>query len=315
VSGTITIPASGGSFDIEELDGPKLSGTRDGPTGIRTFKVPWTKVEAFLGYVFPPIVNRGTAWSFPDPQTFTLGTSPSFSHLLAIAYEVEPFDPDATTGIDANNLRNYLDTVGSRITISYGPAPYDKSRKDWIAKGSSLCVDWSTEFSAQMLRLGKPGWVWVTQVSKPPIKSEEVSLGKMVPCEEHNLEWLYVPEPPLNTIRATIGCVNNDKFLFNAPPETLLLVGARTRRSWTVTGQECYTVSYKILDRWIKSSVQPYVGWNFVWNPDRNPPGWDQPAYASGSSGSDNYDSYLYKRMDFKDLFKRDDTFDVKQQN
>ncbi len=311
----------------EELPGsPTFSGSRDGPKATRVLKIAWSDVDTLLGEFFPEAIETGNGWIFPVSVAF-----PGKTWLQALDYSVKPYDGDNTTGHDANGVRDYSDDTGAEVTINYGIPPYDPNREDQTGDGQQILADHSIAFSAEMLKLGTPGWRWsgVPDRDDPgkgiPITNEDASLGKLVPSIEHTLTWNYVPSPPFYRLAQLVGCVNADTALFSAPVGTLLFSGAELRRSYTTTGAEAWKATFKFLQRWIKDVanvtgtknfsgvdiVVPaqkvvVIGWNHVYNPLGN--AWDMP-YRQGPDGQ--YHG-IYEYANLATLFDRDTSDDTR---
>jgi len=291
-------------IEFDELpNSPTFAGGRDGPSAQRLFKVAWPTVEAFVLLFFPAAIRTGRGWRFPISATF-----PGLPWISAQAFKAEAWDIDKTTGYDSDGVRAY---DFAKVTIDYKAPEYDSSDngQDPAQDGNQILADHSLAFSAEMLKLGVSGWYWETD--DEPIKNEEASIVKLVAHIEQTLSWSYVPYPPFNTISRSVGCVNSDEKLFYAPKETLLFTGAEVKRSYqSLTGDESWKVTYKFLQRQVKSGTADDIGWNHFWRNDLGK--WDKPQSFTGDPtnpadviNSDLYD-YVYPSVDFADLFYAD---------
>lgn len=318
-----------GGISYEEMPGsPSLSGSRDAHKGIRKFLVPWGNVGAFLLEFFPGAEDRGDRWNFPQPAAF-----PGRSWLLALTYNVEPYDPDAidtsgtderTRGLDADGVRAYKSDLGALVTIEYGVPPYDTLKLDFTSDGATILIDTEYDHSAEVLKLGKSGWKW--GADNLDIKAEDAQLGKIIPQVEYNCTWFYVPEPPFWTIQASVGCVNKTAFPYDCPVNTLLLAGAKIKRLYSMADEFSYTIHYKFLQKWVKTAeidlneglpVYDQIGWNHIFRTDKkdSPPFWDYPYYGEANPGSGTGATtrqFLYPEMDFKKLFLRDQSWNTR---
>lgn len=282
---------NGISFD--ELPGsPTLSGGRDGPKAQRKFKVAWSDAEAFIGIIFPAAIRTGNGWIFPISLEF-----PGHPWMSAQTFKLEPFDDNMTPGYDSNVVRSYH---WAKITIDYEAPEYDKSDsgRDPNRQGDQILADYSSAYSAEMLKLGISGWFWETRDENDhlvPIKNEEASVAKVIAQIEHTLTWHYVPSPPFRTIARMVGCVNNDEVLFYARQDTLLFTGAELKRSYhSMTGAEAWKVTYKFLQKCVGALTT--IGWNHFWRNDTAT--WDRVRTEGGE--------YVYARQDFAQLFYAD---------
>lgn len=295
----------------DELSGsPSFSGGRDGPKAQRRFKVAWTDADRFLGIYFPAHIQTGKGWIFPVSQVF-----PGKTWMSAESYKLEPWDPEMTTGYTSDGVRSYNH---AKITIEFNVPEYDPSDdgKDPAQEGDQILADYSSAYSAEMLKLGVSGWMWngpdKAGTRYGPIKNEEASVVKVVGQIEHTLAWNYVPSPPFRTISQSVGCVNSDEKLFYAPAQTLLFTGAEIKRSYhSQTGAEAWKVNYKFVQRCVRGYANTYgtpefvdIGWNHFW---RNEVGyWDAPFTGSVSNMQ-----FVYREAKFANLFKSDGSGDT----
>lgn len=107
---------------------------------------------------------------------------------------------------------------------------------------------------------------------------------KLIPSIEHNLRWKFVLNPPWDTIRATLGCVNEAKYplFFNAPAGTILFTGLSGSQQFYWTGRvvapglstpgtvrtKPWNLDFKFSERYINDAGGVY-GWNHVWSPSK----------------------------------------------
>ncbi len=312
------MPTTKGGIEYEEMPGSPTWGANpwDAPTGQREFKVASKDVTNFILEIGPIPTEVGRGWHWEEPASF-----PGKRWLVAVGYGVKPFDPDKTSGTwrptplhatsNCNELRVYPDAVGWIVTVYYGVPPYD-TVTDWTSDGSTILCEEARVYSAEMLKLGIAGWKWKND--KSTVKSEDQSIGKLVPQTEYSVVWRYVPRSPFKTIAKTLGCVNRQDVLldrvklFDAPQETLLFIGAEVKRSYVAGAayNQIWTISYKFVQRWVQTSsegkdIGTPIGWNHVFRNDINPPDWHRVYFDR-----DGTEEPIYALRPFAPLFEQD---------
>lgn len=293
MSHTFGSTLNGIGFD-ELPNSPTFSGGRDGPKAQRRLMIAWSDTDSFLAAIFPAAIRTGKGWTFPVSASF-----PGKNWMTAQEYKVDPWDKDKTIGYDSNVVRAYDFAV---VTIDYKSPEYDPNKTDPAKQGDQILADYSSAYSAEMLKLGVSGWIWET--GGDIIKNEEATVAKVVVQIEHTLTWNYVPYPPFSTIGRTAGCVNSDTKLFFAPAETLLFTGAEIKRSYHSTdGDQSWKVTYKFLQRLVNDGSGTAIGWNHMWRNDKGT--WDKPMVL-GQLGQPSTNKYIYEAEPFGDLFYAD---------
>ncbi len=149
---------------------------------------------------------------------------------------------------------------------------------------------------------------------------DDVGAGVLIPLMEHEITWHKVRFPPWQSIKDTMGCVNDRRFSA-CPIGTLLFAGceanidfsAMDTKYWTLT----YKMSYKNLLKLPGNNPSEFRGWNHFFRPEsgkfefltRRSKLALGPGAVRGAKGKALFDvgedwSYIYALADFRPLFQ-----------
>lgn len=251
--------------------------TRGKTTGQRIFKCRWSDVESIIAIIFPDPSLSGQLNVIPEAEPF-----PTDSSIVAHSVKIDPFFPDNIGIVSANSFPATYDFA--KLTIDYESPTYNQTNTQQEANngpgGSQGSAGGETQtFITHKVTVSADFVTWPASALEHKDNSdpseadtggghekkipEDQRYAVVIPLIEHNITWHYVRFPPWSAIRWLIGNVNAYWFA-GAAPETLLFAGMDASRDVTSKGVQCWTMSYKFLEKNMNQMdpTSNAFGWN-----------------------------------------------------
>lgn len=227
-------------YDFQQAEG----------TATEVYIMAWVDIDAFLLESFPQPFYVGTKLVYPLTRMF-----PGLPWLRTEKLRFEPFpnDKPATRNGTAPTY-----STKAKVTINYRTPKFEEDDE------AETFFTHRISIGGEFLTLPASGFKWSGETTT--VQNDDLVAGKVIPTAEHQLTWDYVLTPPMATIRATIGKVNNAAFL-GAAAETLLFLGADMEQETTTGGLRPWKVDYRMSERLLKQGGAS-VGWNYFFRPD-----------------------------------------------
>jgi hypothetical protein len=238
-----------GGVTCQELAGSgSVELTADGPSGMRNFLCDWDDrfalARELLGYVRsdnkePPQFFRVAPATFPEYGAGDV----LFCQKVAI-------NGVGTMSKTSAGAPSY---VYARLDASYGPPRGQESDGDTGEEEviATLDIDYHSEFHT----FGSFEYYWATSEQKV---AEPLQLGKLIVILDKTVSQRGLPSIPEASIREHIGKVNENEWQ-GCAAETLLFVGATSRRTYSAEGKVMFDVTYHFKER-------PAASWNKFYN-------------------------------------------------
>lgn len=247
----VTFEELAGSPTLEVVDGRIVAQ--------RVFRVDWSDRLEFIAELWGQYGAVGGAFVYQPPAFF-----PQVPQAFVNEVRVEPFDADNPNGSAVTSLTSATNRydAGAKVTAVYRSAEDEDhaARGDLPTVPSGTYLRYRSDLSSDYVAL--PGRVFRWDADDEPV-ADDVNPGVLVPSEEFTLSWLRVPLPPWNTMRDTVGKVNNATFL-NYPAGTVLFVGVETRHDFQIVDTGLWRVDFHFKVRLVHGTGagSPNLGWN-----------------------------------------------------
>ncbi len=250
--------------------------TRSKTSGVRIFKMRWEDIETAIALILPDPSLSGLLNIIPEADPF-----PTDESIVAESIKIEPFFPD---NIGIASIAGQVEKYDwAKLTINYESPTFNQKDSQQAANngpgGSQGSAGGETQtFITHKVTVSADFVTWPSgalEYKDPGDPSSEDAGGKekkvpedqrlavVIPLIEHNITWHFVRFPPWSAIRWLIGNVNAYWFA-GAAPETLLFAGMDANRDVTSKGVQCWTMSYKFLEKNMNQMdpTSNAFGWN-----------------------------------------------------
>jgi hypothetical protein len=210
-------------------------------------------------------------------------------------FEARPDDQGAFTDV-TSQLNSYSGQF-AELTVTYEPLPLPPDAPTPTAVPGTL-VSYRTAYTGEQLARPARAMRWQSNNTLPVSADTVPSL--YVPIFQHYVTWHRVSNPPWDTIRGLVGCVNGSTFL-GADAETLLLCGVKINPEFLhappPAAPFAWSVEYVFEEKTIRDESGASYGWNYGYRSlPADDPGFDRLVDASGNS--------LYRLVDFAPLLQ-----------
>lgn len=236
------------------------------------WRINWSDVSAFLYEIFPASTNTSIYQSEAEPLS---------QKLFASSVEIEPLGGEAarfSTGINGDYTHSNLYQNGAIATVTYstpesnlsdsghnpnsnGNDPVPFLSHSWSCGGEYVNFDdqaklnWGT-FAAPISGLSGLS----SQLTPSNDSAKGIEAGFAIPTIEHQIRWSKVKNPPFETIRECIGCVNSDAIWLRTTgnkrpilPECMMFIGAELSQDVFADGSKGWEMTYRFSERVIKA--------------------------------------------------------------
>lgn len=259
--------------DYNELaGGPRESlGEDSGPGAERLFLIDHaTRISAFI------------------PALVSSSAFPGLGHCRAQSVTFEPFSGDLVPVGAVNTLGTDIVSYAGIVClarVNYGPTFFSKTWPTDVPKPGGIRANTQLRLrirgSGQFLTIPGRKMKWSTASSGSIGGTEAASTvptppdmnGRiLIPTTEFHVQWDFVDDPPVDTLRTKIGHVFSAAFL-GSPSECLLFENYEIDDSFKLnaTNPHTHRVSCVFRERKIQAAGGPF-GWNHDYRED--PAGW-----------------------------------------
>lgn len=238
-------------------------------------------------------------------QTLLGSAHPTIPACWCKSVSIEPWPQDAkATGGDLDPLEAEIVYPYAKLTCEYATDPAAQDWPDDIPKPnfrSGTALKLEVQHAAEFLRVPARSTAWSDNTQRypsGPIPEDDSPAGRLfVAKAEYRIHWLYVDNPPLNTLRGLIGCVNENQWLGGAA-ETMLFEGFELQPAFKASVDEpfTWTVICKFNYRAIlvgQGQQQQTYGWNHEYRLD----GWKRVQMYDGTQWTDRYPKKNFSNM------------------
>lgn len=265
-----------GGIPYEEMGGsPTFRLSQNEASASAVYLMSWSNIIAFWNEVFhyDYAVLSGTP---PFPMQM-----PDYPGLYADNIDTVPFIDDKPGGTSAPT-----NSTIAKVTVNFKTLPPLET------DGSSQFTQTITvggEFLAMPAENADRAIAWWPDGSGVRTSDGDITVGKVIPTVERNMNWSRVPTVPWTAIRNCIGKLNNAVFL-GAPIETVLFIGA------TITGtRNVGTAAATLYSLDYKFSEKP-TNWNKFFRPTTG-------LFEYIKFGVDPGTEYVYNKANLSTLF------------
>jgi hypothetical protein len=275
------------SIPFAELEGsPTIQLTPTGTMATRIFRVEWDQWQTFAEQLTGGWQRVGGQYRFLEPLPF-----PGLANVVVDSLHVAPFDPRNPVGENVASAAfglNRYPTAGAKLTVQYKSAANDETSDSGGVSRPSIHPGTILTYRADLnvTTVSVPGRAWHWAIDDSPKVPDDVNPGLIMPTGSYLAQWDRVASPPWASIRSLRGKVNEAAF-FDAPPGTLLFLGAKASRKFEfLRNASLWTVEYAFEER--------AVAWNRFFREESN--SWTEIADAG--------DHRPYAAGDFAALFQ-----------
>jgi hypothetical protein len=226
---------------------------------------------------------------------------PGYRYVVAMQVKIEPFGARPDDQGAFNSIVSQLNSYSGQyaeLVVTYELLDASSSHSHAPTPEDGTFLTYRMDFSAEYMTLPGQSLRWQSGVDAP-VPPEAVPRLR-VPITEHHLTWHRVNRPPWETIRSSIGCVNNYAFM-GAAAETVLFEGATADREFIDFGdlaepQYAWKLNYVFKEKAIKYGGYVY-GWNHAFRSMPN-------SFSGFERLVDASNSLLYRTANFTSLFR-----------
>ncbi len=265
---------AGDGILFDELAGsPRLIMSGGVLHGLRTFRVAWKNLYAFLSDLY------GAAFFFgsnSSSQGDSLARFPQLKFLVATDYSAEPMPRNSPFG--QGEVTDLTDTGGcnqyqyAKVDVTYLPflSEVDEySGPQMPDNQDGTLLTYTTESGSQYLSL--PGRTFVWSGTTIPVPAD-ITAGILLPTKDYVFHWHRAVTPDFSYMDNALGSVNDDTFM-DMDAGTVLFTSYRPVPLFVPNergGTALWNIEMKFKARAIPADDNRALGWNYAYRPDVN---------------------------------------------